>query len=274
MEVRKVQIDFSDAAVHWNRDQPEWCQIWNAMSTAVPALEQHLIKTVRQMRELIPESATALRKDVDDFVAQEGRHFKLHMKFNKRLEEEGYDFTAAERKLRADYDRFRDKKSLKFSMVYCEGFETFGPIIANLFFERSADLMKDWDEASCHLWRWHIAEEYEHRTVCNYLYKEVYGDYWYRIYGLWYAALHLFRYALGVGYSMVRHDLAEGRIRGKLRSHLRFATVTVRIFAGVLPDMIRNAMRPSYDPGKLPAPANVMELLAETSKKYGVVEAA
>ena len=38
--------------------------------------------------------------------------------------------------------------------------------------------------------------------------------------------------------------------------------------------MIRNAHRPSYDPAKLPPPTNVMELLAESSRNYGVVEAA
>ena len=178
MDIRKVEIDFSDAAVRWNPQQPEWCHIWNAMSTAVPALEQFLIKTVRKVRAELPDSAPqSLRRDVDDFITQEGRHTRLHMKFNKKLEEEGYDFAAAEKKLRADYARYLEKKSLRFSMVYCEGFETFGPIISNLFFDRSADMMKDWHEPSCHLWRWHIAEEYEHRHVCNYLYKEVWGSY-------------------------------------------------------------------------------------------------
>jgi len=196
------------------------------------------------------------------------------MKFNKKLEEEGYDFAAAEKKLRADYARYLEKKSLRFSMVYCEGFETFGPIISNLFFDRSADMMKDWHEPSCHLWRWHIAEEYEHRTVCNYLYKEVWGSYWHRIYGLWFAAVHLFSYALINGYKMMRQDLRTGAIRGAVRSHLRYANATWRIVRDVIPDMIRNAHRPNYDPAKLPPPSNVMELLAESSQKYGVVEAA
>lgn len=275
MDVRKVQIDFSDASVHWCPDSPEWAHIWNAMSTAVPALEQFLIKVVRQAGAQLPDSAPdAQRKDIADFIAQEGRHFRLHMTWNKMLAERGYDFEAAEKKLRADYERYLEKKGQKFCLAYCEGFETFGPILATLFFEHSADMMKEWDEPSCHLWRWHIAEEFEHRTVVNYSYKYIYDDYWTRIYALWFAAVHLFKYALGVGWTMTRHDLKVGNLKDKLRSHLRFAKATARIGGGVLPLMLRRAHRRDYDPGTLPAPAMVLELLAETSKKYGVVEAA
>lgn len=275
MEVRKVQIDFSDAAVHWNREQPEWCQIWNAMSTAVPALEQFLIKVVRQAKEQLPASAPDWqRQDMADFVAQEGRHFRLHMTWNKMMADQGYEFAKAEEKLRADYDRYLETKGHKFCLAYCEGFETFGPIIAALFFDRSADMMKDWHEPSCHLWRWHIAEEYEHRTVVNYSYKHLYDDYWVRIYGLWFAAAHLFSYALGNGWKMTNQDLASGRLKGRLRSHARFAKATGRVVRSVIPDMIRHAHRRNYDPALLPAPTNVLELLAETSQKYGVVTAA
>lgn len=275
MEVRKVAIDFSDAAVHWNPDRPEWCHIWNAMSTGVPALEQFLIKVVRQAKDELAETApAALRDDIAVFVAQEGRHFRLHMGFNKLLEAKGYDFAAAELKLRADYDRYLEDKGLKFCLAYCEGFETFGPIIATLFFEHSADMMKDWHEPSCHLWRWHIAEEFEHRTVVNYTYKHLFDDYWTRVYGLWFAAAHLFGYALRVGWHMTQSDLRTGALRGRLRRAGRFAHATWRIASGVVPPMVTRAMRPSYDPGTLRPPRNVMELLAETSRKYGVVVAA
>jgi len=276
VEVRKVEIDFSDAAVHWNPDQPEWAHIWNAMSTAVPALEQNLIEVVRAMRDQLGDAASpALRKDADMFMAQEGRHFRMHMKWNQKLVKAGYgeDFEAAEKKLRADYDKFLNVKGLKFNMVYCEGFETFGPVLANLFFDRSADMMKDWHEPSCHLWRWHIAEEYEHRTVCNYLYKERWGGYWMRIYGLWYASFHLFAYALSVAYRMTRRDLRTGAITGSVRSHLRYANAVWRIVKGVFPDVIRNAHRPGYDPALLPPPPMVMELMEESSKKFGVIAA-
>lgn len=273
IKVRKVQIDFSDAKVHWSLGQPEYSQLWNAMSVAVPYLEPFLIKMVCEAKEQLPADAPAeLRRDMDLFNGQESRHFKLHMQSNKRLRDEGYAIEEWEKKIRADYERFTTK-GLKFGLAYCEGFETFGPILSGFFFEGAPDLMQYHDEASCYLWVWHLAEEWEHRTVVNYTFKELYDDYWSRIYGLWYASVHLFGFMLRLAYDMVEQDRRNGVIKDKKwKSNLRFAKVTGRLLGYIAPRVIYPCHRRDYDPGKLPPPRNALKLLEDASERYGIIE--
>lgn len=274
MELRKVDIDFSDAKVHWSRNEPEYSQLLNAISSLIPGLETLLIKAVRDAQSRLPETAAALRRDAEIFAGQEARHTKMHRRFNNLLENSGYGWLkAAETKINADFRRFIEVKGPKFALAYSDGFETFGPIVASFFFERSGALMKDLDEPTVYLWLWHFAEEYEHRTVCNSLYREIYGGYWYRIFALWFATIHLFGYSVRVARKLIATDRKTGHITDPLRSRIRFGRVLVRFFSYVLPRLVFDCMRPGYDPGRIPPPGNAMRFLEEVSRRYGIVTA-
>lgn len=274
LTVRKVEIDFSRARIHWNREEPEFSQFWNALSTGVPYLEPFLIQVLRRVKPALVEKGASpeLLRDVDLFCMQEGQHYKQHEKFNRVLREAGYEkVEAEERRIAADYARYLRKKSLRFCLAYCEGFETFGPMISNFYFRDAPDLMKDVDQETCWLWLWHIAEEYEHRTVCNHAYRVLYDDYGMRIYGLWFAAVHLTRHALRVARHLIAKDRERGTIGDALRSRWRYARVLARIFGSILPGMVFRCMRPSYDPGPLPPPGNVLAVLDEAAARHGVI---
>jgi predicted metal-dependent hydrolase len=278
MQVRRVELDFSDAQVYWNPADPEYCQLLNAISSMLPELEGLLIKAVRGNLDRLPATtAPEFRRQVKLFVAQEGRHSKLHKKFNDRLVAEGYDWLPAMMtRISADFDRFFDQKGLKFALAYSEGFETFGPLVSTFFFEKAGVLMADWDEPTTYLWLWHFAEEYEHRTVCNYLYREIYDDYWYRIYAFWFATLHLFGYSFRVAAKLLATDRRRGRIpggfRGAVRSRLNMARVLVRLFGFMLPKILGNIMRPGYDPAGIPPPRHTLAFLETASERYGILE--
>ena len=275
LKLRKVDIDFSDATVHWNPEYPEFSHVFNAFSIGAPHIEPFLIKVMRQVRERIPESGADLLRDIELFNSQEGRHYRMHMKFNTVLHEAGYDTRESEENLKADYKRFLDEKGLKFCLAYAEGFETLGPVLSGYFFDRSPELMRRWDQPSIFLWLWHVAEEYEHRHVVNGCWKVLYDDgYWYRVYGLWYCLAHLFRFVLRESNRMVRHDLAGAPRRRRLRSRLRFARALGGLAVYALPRFVFVACRPSYDPAKLPPIDNAMFILDETSKRYGILEPA
>jgi predicted metal-dependent hydrolase len=280
MQVRKVELDFSDAQVYWNPAEPEYCQFLNAISSMLPELEALLIKAVRGNAARLPASTSEhFRAEVRSFVAQEGRHSKMHKRFNDRLVAEGYDWLpAAVGRMASDFDRFIDEKGLKFALAYSEGFETFGPLVSTFFFERAGVLMADWDEPTTYLWLWHFAEEYEHRTVCNYLYREVYDDYRYRVYGFWYAAIHLFGYSFRTAARLLATDRRQGRLPGGLvgtaRSHARLFGVLVKLFGFMMPRILGRAMRPGYDPAGIPPPRHTQRFLAAASDRYGIAEPA
>jgi uncharacterized protein len=144
--------------------------------------------------------------------------------------------------------------------------------VSQFFFEAAGDVLYDWDEPTVYLWLWHFAEEYEHRSVCNHLFKEVYdNNYPARIYGMLYALCHQFSYTLRTANAMINADLAAGRItESKLRSKLRFAKMMRRMWAYMLPKILFRTMRPSYDPEGIPPPKNSMKFLAQAEQRYAI----
>ena len=82
------------------------------------------------------------------------------------------------------------------------------------YFEDYNELLEDADPEPTNMWRWHLAEEFEHRTVCSDVYHELSGlnpvfAYFYRLYGYFYAVLHLGRFQLMVSRKLLEHDRVE-----------------------------------------------------------------
>ena len=271
MELRRVELDFSDAEVRWTPNEPEYAHLFNAVSSYVPYLEGMMNKAVMTLEKQLPAGAEGLRHDVRNFTWQEGRHARLHMQYNYLLQDAYPWLEAEQKKIRADFTRFVEQKGPKFTLAYSEGFETHGPYIARYFFEDSGGRLSDWDQPSVYLWLWHFAEEYEHRTVCNHLFHELYGSYWYRLYGIMYATIHLFSYVGRVSAKMARWDRVTGEIPDVWPSRLRRARAVAGLGRVVVPGLLK-ALHPRYDPAEFPAPRRSMELLAEASRKYGVRE--
>ena len=274
VQVRKVMLDFTDAEVHWSAGNPEYSQLLNTVSCGLPPIEQFLVKAVREVRKVVPEGRDDLCHEIDLFVGQEGRHARLHAQFNKTLRDAGYErVPALEARFKADLDRFFETKDARWCLAYCEGFETVGPIAASFFFERGHRLMRDWHEPTVYLWLWHFAEEYEHRTVCNYLFRDVYGSYWRRLYGLAFLLQHATRRLLPIFLHLMATDWKGTTRRSRVRSVLRMSRIAAELGAWTVPKLAR-ALLPSYDPGPIPPPRQSMELLRAASERYGVNTAA
>jgi predicted metal-dependent hydrolase len=271
LQVRKVMIDFTDAKIYWNPTGPEFSHVFNAFSSLAPELEPFLINVMREAKTRVPATETALLADIALFSAQEARHYRMHANFNRVLYAAGHELAEAETKLRADYERFLAKKGPKFCLAYSEGFETLGPALSGFFFDRSPHLMEQWHEPTTFLWLWHVAEEYEHRAVVNSTYRLLYNDHWYRLYGFWYAIIHIFVYVLKNSNRMIKYDLATGRIQGRFRSRYRQVRSLLGVVRYAAPRLAK-AHRRSYDPAKMPPMDGAMLILARASEKYGVVD--
>src|SRR3546814_9827600 len=89
------------------------------------------------------------------------QHCKQHINFNKRLHELGYGFLKPiEKEYEAGYKRFLDKKSLRFNLAYCEGFESLSATACELYFEDYNELLENADPEPTNMWRWHRSEEH------------------------------------------------------------------------------------------------------------------
>lgn len=269
MKIREIDIDFSTAKIFWTPEDPEFAQFWNGTSSFLPYLEPFLNKAVREGANALPESAVALREDCRIFIAQEGRHYRNHAKFNQLLRDSGYpELAAREAAMKADYERYWKDKGLKYCLGYAEGFETLGPIMACFFLEGARELRKaSVNDPTADLWRWHLAEEYEHRHVCNYLFHRLGHGYGYRLYGIAYAARHMLSYMISTSFYLLREDYKAGRIKHPWRSRLRTVGMLARLFAYLIPRLLRT-LGPKYDPMNMPEPKRSMAILEQAEMKW------
>jgi uncharacterized protein len=195
MQVRFPKWDFSGLRAHWSPHH-EFAQIHNAASVVPAYVEPYLLKVMRLAKDRIDPAQTALHEKLDIFIKQEMQHCKLHLAFNKAVRADGYEgMLALEKDYEADYERYLKTKSLRFNLAYSEGFEAMSAIAVTNFFEEFDHFFEGADPRAVAMWKWHLAEEYEHREVAFDVYHALYGNglfaWLYRLYGFYCAITHI-----------------------------------------------------------------------------------
>jgi predicted metal-dependent hydrolase len=169
MTVRNPTFDFSNTTAHW-APCIEFAHTFNAMSVLFPPLERFLNRVMSMAREQITgddAESVRLRDDIAVFRKQEGVHYRTHAAFNAMLTRSGYEgLHELEAGIEREYQELLATRSLEFLVGYCEGFEIQGPVYASIWLDEVGDLFDDADPVAAAMWRWHICEEFEHRTVC------------------------------------------------------------------------------------------------------------
>lgn len=268
MKARYPQLDFSHTRAHW-APHIEFAQRANGSGLIPTYVEPYLVKVMLQAKPQIDAANAQLHADVTVFCKQEAQHCKQHNAFNERLREDGYPGLAdIERGLEADLERFRTTRSLKFNLAYADGFEAMGALGAQLWFDCYVEYLQGADPETVRLWKWHMAEEYEHRCVAYAVYHELYGkkswfDRWlYRAYGFLYAAVHL----MGFGARAAEYLLGEDRKRmtpaEREASLGREKAFKAKMAGAAVPELLK-VLSPFYDPAKRQAPEGMDEYLRQ-----------
>ena len=254
MTVRRMRFDYpASLKAWWNPARPEFSQIVNAASLAMPFLEPYLIETMRKAKEKIYDPK--LLAEVDLYIGQESTHFRQHQQFNKRLADLGYRCVPEmEKQLKTDYEALATTRSFTFNVAYAEGFEAMALTIGHMLVEERAHLFANADPAVSSLILWHFVEEIEHKSATYDVFKHLDGRYAWRIYGLLYATIHIMA-RTRQGY---RALLIEDGKWFTLASRMALYAVLLRIFAKLLPRILR-ILKPSYNPREVPDPAWVQE---------------
>lgn len=272
MKARFPKFDFSQIRAHWAPNQ-EFAQRANAASLIPAYIEPYLLKVMIKARPLLDPKKAKLIEELDIFIKQEMQHCKHHINFNKRLHEVGYDFLKPiERDYEAGYKNFLANKSLRFNLAYCEGFESLSATACELYFEDYCELLEGADPEPTNMWRWHLAEEFEHRTVCSDVYHELSGlnpvfRYFYRLYGYFYAVIHLGRFQTMVAKKLIEHDrstMTSEEVKASIERDKYARKIMGRRFLKT----VMMICSPFYDPLKRRTPNGYEQYLVDFDKTY------
>jgi len=190
--------------------EPEQSYFQIGFSLLLPYLEPYLIRSLNAGKKHVRDPKLAT--EIDLFNAQEGQHYRQHMRFNQAIRLQARDvLQRLEAKLEADYRRFSERRSLKFNLAYAEGFEAMTLAMTRVGFE--ANVISRLRPDVRDLFQWHLIEELEHRTVAFDVYQHVYGGYFYRLVVGLFAFFHVNAFAHRVARALIEADPVAFRAR-------------------------------------------------------------
>lgn len=249
MTVRRPPFDHRpDVGALWNQRRPEFAQIVNAGSLAMPYLEPYLMRVMRAVRGRITDPAIAA--DVDLYVRQEAAHFQAHRAFNDRLAAASPAVAAIEGRLEAEYAARWETRSVEDGLAYAEGFESMALAIGHMLIADRDSLFGGSESSVTSLILWHFVEEIEHKNVTFDVFAHVDGSYWRRIAGFADATWHI----LGLTRFGYRALMVESGQWRSPRSRLALAVLLARIAVRLVPRLLR-VMVPGYSPRRVADPA-------------------
>jgi predicted metal-dependent hydrolase len=163
---------------YWFADNALLTAVENAFSLLIPPGERFFIRSVRAYEDRARDPA--LRELIRGFAAQEALHTRAHDTFNEALGRHGLDVErekAYAARTIERMERFLPGKMRLGATVFLEHLTATG---AHVLFTEPAVAAAMHPEA-VRFWRWHGAEEIEHKAVAFDLFREVGGGYVLRV---------------------------------------------------------------------------------------------
>lgn len=200
LTVRRLLVDLSKGFNrHWNGGDAFLTAYCNALSMSFPVGEQFFIDSVKNGAKLLPKTAEneELHQIAKGFIGQEATHRHLHGLYNAHLEKQGlinHWGPRAQKRLEKGRKELISKsdKGHLHELAITAAYEHFTAIFGDLTLERM-DMDGDWfanaQEPLRTLWRWHAAEESEHKSVAFDLYQKLGGNHAWRMRWFWYVCV-------------------------------------------------------------------------------------
>jgi uncharacterized protein len=186
LTVRRLSVDLSTPMRrHWNGNDAFLTAFFNALSFSFPEGEQFFIESVRSGAQHLEAESNhdALQETLRGFIGQEASHRHLHALYNTQLEAQGLKNSWGPRiaARKARIRRILAKAATRHlsELAITAGYEHFTSIMGELMLENQGTA-SDWlaraDAPLQTLWRWHAAEECEHKAVAFDLYQQLGGS--------------------------------------------------------------------------------------------------
>jgi predicted metal-dependent hydrolase len=144
----------------WHGGRVEATAIYNALSTTFPKGEAFFVESVREFRDGAPPK---LAQEIKAFTTQEAIHSREHDAFNQRAIAAGYDISSLEAQVEKRLAITKGRPPI-VSLAATMALEHFTAILAHQLLTQPGHL-RGAEKQTADLWRWHAAEEIEHKGV-------------------------------------------------------------------------------------------------------------
>lgn len=232
--------DLESVPQYWFAGNPIITHMENAFSILIPPGERFFIRSVRNYedRATDPEMQGLIRA----FVQQEGQHSSAHHEFNNSLKAFGIDVErerAYAARVMTSLEKILPKKMCLGATAFLEHLTAVG---AHMLFQEPL-ITESMPEEMERFWRWHAAEELEHKAVAFDLFRLAGGGYVLRVLSA-IAAICLLALPFN---KVVRRMMKEDgtKVTPEMRAQARAIN---RKLAGPQLRMIAQYFKPSFHP--------------------------
>jgi predicted metal-dependent hydrolase len=240
---RFVFEDLDAIPQYWFAGNPLLTHFENSFSILIPPGERFFIRSVRNYEDRARDSDQ--RDLVRAFIQQEVLHTSAHEAYNRSLGGFGIDIEAevasADRVMRR-LGRWLPRKVQLGMTVFLEHLTATGAHTLFVLPEVGESMHPE----MLRFWRWHAAEELEHKAVAFDLFREIGGSYALRACSALVAVVLLFWPLVACARRMMKQD--PNPITAE---HRRQARAINRQVGGLQLRLIREYFRPSFHPWKL-----------------------
>jgi predicted metal-dependent hydrolase len=176
MEVRNLgfAVDAARVPRHWHGGRKSVTTFFDALSTFFPAGERFFIASVRAYKDRVKDER--LLEEVRVFCGQEGVHSREHARYNAMLADQGYPVEELERRVERLLAFVAKRAPKRRKLAITCALEHYTALMGHLMLGE-ARALDGADPTMASLWRWHAAEENEHKAVAYDVYQSVGGFY-------------------------------------------------------------------------------------------------
>lgn len=175
IQPRKVHFDFSGIPLHWIPGHPVASDMIGILNVVLPAAERWFVATYNEALPLVKDPK--LVDDMRGFIGQEAIHADVHERaLHEFMEARGFDPKPMVDQIEYAFSKIlgpsastnprRRRNQLCDRLWFIAALEHYTAVLGDF------SLNNKWDDAGAHptfvdLFRWHGAEEVEHRSVAH-----------------------------------------------------------------------------------------------------------
>jgi uncharacterized protein len=176
-EVRNVQFEVEQMPRFWHGNRKSVTAFFNNLSIFFPAGERFFITSVRAHKDRV--SDPALLEDMRGFYGQEGVHTREHIRYNEALAAQGYPVARMDASVHKLLAFVSFLIPMRWQLGVTCALEHYTALLADWVLATPA-VFEGADANMAALWRWHAAEENEHKAVAFDVWNAIGGMYWER----------------------------------------------------------------------------------------------